>query len=81
MFQALALSTAALLFMLSRDRQMEINKPTLQLLLRLLDPFDKGDLNANAEKSSKKKSVFAILSVSTLQGDASSYVMPRLREV
>ena len=29
--------------MLSRDRQMEINKSTLQLLLRLLDPFDKDD--------------------------------------
>ena len=49
-FQALALSTAALLFMLSRDRQMEINKSTLQLLLRLLDPFDKDDPDSDSSK-------------------------------
>lgn len=39
--QALALSTSALLFMLSRDRRMEIDKTTLQLLLKLLDPLER----------------------------------------
>lgn len=47
--QSLALATSALLFMLSRDRQMEVDKLTLQLLLRILDPLEKENANANGQ--------------------------------
>jgi len=35
--------------MLSRDRQMEVDKLTLQLLLRILDPLEKENANANGQ--------------------------------
>ena len=49
--QSLSLATAALLFMLSRDRQIEIDKPTLQLLLKLLDPLEKNNNNQDSKKT------------------------------
>uniref|UniRef100_H2Z9U5 WAPL domain-containing protein n=1 Tax=Ciona savignyi TaxID=51511 RepID=H2Z9U5_CIOSA len=48
--KSLSLSTAALLFMLSRDRRMEIDKSTLQLVLSLLDPLDREANNQGNEK-------------------------------
>ncbi|XP_076825241.1 wings apart-like protein homolog isoform X1 [Clavelina lepadiformis] len=57
--KALALSVSALLFMLSRDRQMEINKSTLQLLLKIIDPFGKDapkDNGPNTTDASKENS-------------------------
>nr|XP_018670035.1 wings apart-like protein homolog isoform X2 [Ciona intestinalis] len=56
--KCLSLATASLLFMLSRDRRMEIDKPTLQLLLSLLDPLDRESNNAGQEtpETNKEKS-------------------------
>ncbi|XP_078493278.1 wings apart-like protein homolog isoform X2 [Ciona intestinalis] len=53
--KCLSLATASLLFMLSRDRRMEIDKPTLQLLLSLLDPLDRESNNAGQETPEKNK--------------------------
>nr|CAB3267662.1 wings apart-like protein homolog [Phallusia mammillata] len=56
--KSLALATAALLFMLSRDRRMEIDKVTLQLLLKLLDPLEREPAKRNgspAKETQPKK--------------------------
>ncbi|XP_077973803.1 wings apart-like protein homolog isoform X2 [Styela clava] len=49
---ALSLATSSLLYMLSRDRQIDINKATLRILLKLVDPLEK---NKNGGSSNKPK--------------------------
>ncbi|XP_039272921.2 wings apart-like protein homolog [Styela clava] len=50
--RALSLATSSLLYMLSRDRQIDINKATLRILLKLVDPLEK---NKDGGSSNKPK--------------------------
>ena len=48
--QAVAYGTSALLYMLSRDRQIDISKAMLGILLKLADPLEKKTTSNAKEK-------------------------------